>query len=145
MRDALKAEICMFNVESLSELRLLDEVAREMGVRAPVALRVNPDVDPETHPYIATGLKTSKFGIPIAQALDAYREAAGLEGLGVVRRAVHHGSPRPQARRRRGRVGGGAAAREAGDCRAKDREPAPAEEGNLLSVMSAGAYGFVMS
>ena len=92
MRDALKAEICMFNVESLSELRLLDEVAREMGVRAPVALRVNPDVDPETHPYIATGLKTSKFGIPIAQALDAYREAAGLEGVEVVGADMHIGS-----------------------------------------------------
>src|SRR5213080_1455254 len=78
MRDALKAEILMFNVESRSELRVLDEVAREMGVRAPVALRVNPDVDPQTHPYIATGLKTSKFGIPYDEALEAYEEAAKL-------------------------------------------------------------------
>ena len=92
MREALKAEILMFNVESLSELRALDEVAREMGVRAPVALRVNPDVDPQTHPYIATGLKTSKFGIPIAQALEAYREAASLEGLEVVGADMHIGS-----------------------------------------------------
>ncbi len=92
MREALKAEILMFNVESLGELRALDEVAREMGVRAPVALRVNPDVDPQTHPYIATGLKTSKFGIPIAQALEAYREAASLEGLEVVGADMHIGS-----------------------------------------------------
>ena len=92
MRDALKAEILMFNVESLSELRALDEVAREIGVRAPVALRVNPDVDPQTHPYIATGLKTSKFGIPIAQALDAYRGAASLKGVQVVGADMHIGS-----------------------------------------------------
>jgi diaminopimelate decarboxylase len=92
LRDALKAEILMFNVESLSELRTLDEVAREMGVRAPVALRVNPDVDPETHPYIATGLKTSKFGIPFAQALEAYAEATSLKGLEVVGADMHIGS-----------------------------------------------------
>ena len=92
MREALKAEILMFNVESLGELRALDEVAREMGVRAPVALRVNPDVDPQTHPYIATGLKTSKFGIPIAQALEAYEEAASLEGVEVMGADMHIGS-----------------------------------------------------
>src|SRR5213080_2274935 len=92
MRDALKAEILMFNVESRSELRVLDEVAREMGVRAPVALRVNPDVDPQTHPYIATGLKTSKFGIPYDEALEAYEEAAKLAGLEVVGADMHIGS-----------------------------------------------------
>jgi len=92
MRDALEAEIFMFNVESLSELRTLDEVARELGVRAPVALRVNPDVDPQTHPYIATGLKTSKFGIPFAQALEAYEEAASLKGVEVVGADMHIGS-----------------------------------------------------
>jgi diaminopimelate decarboxylase len=92
MREALKAEISMFNVESASELRALDEVAREMGVRAPVALRVNPDVDPQTHPYIATGLKTAKFGIPFAQALDVYGEAARLPGLDVVGVQMHIGS-----------------------------------------------------
>src|SRR5256885_13283774 len=77
---------------SLSELRTLDEVAREMGVRAPVALRVNPDVDPQTHPYIATGLKTSKFGIPFAQALEAYADAASLKGVEVVGADIHIGS-----------------------------------------------------
>src|SRR5881396_1884303 len=92
MRDALKADILMFNVESLSELRTLDEVARELGVRAPVALRVNPDVDPQTHPYIATGLKTSKFGIPYHEALEAYEEAATLKGLAVVGADMHIGS-----------------------------------------------------
>ncbi|MEK7700472.1 MAG: diaminopimelate decarboxylase [candidate division NC10 bacterium] len=92
MRDALKAEILMFSVESLSELRTLDEVAREIGVRAPVALRVNPDVDPQTHPYISTGLRTSKFGIPYAAALEAYEEAAKLPGLEIVGAQMHIGS-----------------------------------------------------
>ena len=62
MRAALEVGILLFNVESLSELRALDAVARELGVKAPVALRVNPDVNPQTHAYIATGLRTSKFG-----------------------------------------------------------------------------------
>ena len=92
MRDALKADILMFNVESLSELRVLDEVAREMGTRAPVALRVNPDVDPHTHKYISTGLKTSKFGIPYTQALAAYAQAAKLPGLHVIGAQMHIGS-----------------------------------------------------
>ena len=92
MREALKADILMFNVESLGELRVLDEVAREMGARAPVALRVNPDVDPLTHKYVATGLKTSKFGIPYTQALAAYEEAARRPGLEVVGAQMHIGS-----------------------------------------------------
>jgi diaminopimelate decarboxylase len=92
MRDALKADILMFNVESRSELKVLDEVAREMGVRAPIALRVNPDVDPQTHPYIATGLKTSKFGVPYDEALAAYEDAATMRGLEVVGADMHIGS-----------------------------------------------------
>ena len=92
MREALKAEILMFNVESVSELRALDEVARSLGVRAPVSLRVNPDVDPETHPYIATGLRTSKFGIPIAEAPAVYEQALGLAGIEVVGAQMHIGS-----------------------------------------------------
>ena len=92
MRDALKAEILLFNVESMSELRALDEVARELGTRAPVALRVNPDVDPQTHKYIATGLKSAKFGIPHTQALAAYEEAARLRGIQVVGTDMHIGS-----------------------------------------------------
>jgi diaminopimelate decarboxylase len=92
MREALKADILMFNVESRSELRVLDEVAREMGVRAPVAIRVNPDVDPQTHPYIATGLKTSKFGVPYDEALLAYEEAAKMPGLEIIGADMHIGS-----------------------------------------------------
>jgi diaminopimelate decarboxylase len=92
MREALKADILMFNVESRSELKVLDEVAREMGVRAPVAIRVNPDVDPQTHPYIATGLKTSKFGVPYDEALEAYEEAAKMAGLEVIGADMHIGS-----------------------------------------------------
>src|SRR5262249_10883164 len=92
MREALKADILMFNVESRSELKGLDEVAREMGVRAPVAIRVNPDVDPQTNPYIATGLKTSKFGVPHDEALVAYEEAAKMAGLEVIGADMHIGS-----------------------------------------------------
>ena len=92
MREALKAEILMFNVESESELDTLDHVAREMGVRAPVALRVNPDVDPHTHKYISTGLKTSKFGIPYEHAQAVYERAAKLPGLRVVGAQMHIGS-----------------------------------------------------
>jgi diaminopimelate decarboxylase len=92
MRAALEVGILLFNVESLSELRALDAVARELGVKAPVALRVNPDVNPQTHAYIATGLRSSKFGIPYAQALEAYQEAAGLKGVEVVGADMHIGS-----------------------------------------------------
>ena len=92
MRDALKAEICMFNVESESELDTLGQVARAMGVRAPVALRVNPDVDPHTHKYISTGLRTSKFGIPYERALAVYERAATMPGIEVVGAQMHIGS-----------------------------------------------------
>jgi diaminopimelate decarboxylase len=92
MQEALKAEILMFNVESASELAALDEVARSMGVRAPVALRVNPDVDPQTHPYISTGIRTAKFGIPIADAPRVYAEARRMAGLSVVGVQMHIGS-----------------------------------------------------
>src|SRR5881628_91534 len=91
-RSATGARTPSSRATSLSELRTLDEGARELGVRAPVALRVNPDVDPQTHPYIATGLKTSKFGIPFAQALEAYEEAASLKGVEVVGADMHIGS-----------------------------------------------------
>ncbi len=92
MRDALKADILMFNVESAAELALLDRVAQELGVRAPVALRVNPDVDPQTHPYISTGLRSSKFGFPIAHALSEYHNAHRLAGIEVVGVHMHIGS-----------------------------------------------------
>ena len=92
MREALKADILMFSVESGPELRVLDQVAQEMGVCAPIALRINPDVDPQTHKYIATGLKTSKFGIPVADALTEYEEAARMVGLQVLGVQMHIGS-----------------------------------------------------
>lgn len=92
IQEALKAGILMFNVESRSELRAIGDVAHGLGTRAPVSLRVNPDVDPQTHPYISTGLRTAKFGVPFAEALDAYQEAARLPGLDVVGIQMHIGS-----------------------------------------------------
>src|SRR5215510_14686058 len=72
---ALRAGILMFNVESPAELDAINSVAAELGTTARVALRVNPDVDPQTHPYISTGLKKSKFGIHIQRSLEDYRRA----------------------------------------------------------------------
>jgi len=92
MKQALLAGVRCFNVESLGELDRLDEVARGLGRRAPVSLRVNPDVDAGTHPYISTGLKGNKFGIAHDQALAAYRHAASLPGLQVVGIDCHIGS-----------------------------------------------------
>jgi diaminopimelate decarboxylase len=92
MTEALKADILMFNVESAAELALLDRVAQELGTRAPVAFRVNPDVDPQTHPYISTGLRSAKFGIPIAQAPDEYENARRRAGIEVVGVHMHIGS-----------------------------------------------------
>ena len=77
MRHALDAGIRCFNVESEPELLRLDRVAGEMGMTAPVSLRVNPDVDAGTHPYISTGLRDNKFGIDVTTALDSYRRARG--------------------------------------------------------------------
>jgi len=89
---ALRAQIRMFNVESRAELRRIDARAGELGVRAPVAFRVNPDVDPRTHPYISTGLRTSKFGIPIEEAMDAYAEAKTLPNVHIIGVDCHIGS-----------------------------------------------------
>lgn len=92
MAQALQAGVRCFNVESVSELDTLDAVARAHGVRAPVSLRVNPDVDAGTHPYISTGLKGNKFGVAHDEALAAYRHAASLKGLQVVGIDCHIGS-----------------------------------------------------
>ena len=92
MRQALSAGVRCFNVESTAELRVLDEESRALGRRAPVSLRVNPDVDAGTHPYISTGLKGNKFGIAHEEALAAYRLAASLPGLQVVGIDCHIGS-----------------------------------------------------
>jgi diaminopimelate decarboxylase len=92
MVEALKADILMFNVESSQELGLLNQVAGAMGTVARVALRVNPDVDPKTHPYISTGLKKSKFGIDISLALKEYQLAQTLPHIAVVGVHAHIGS-----------------------------------------------------
>jgi diaminopimelate decarboxylase len=92
MRRALEVGVHCFNVESTDELERLQEVAAELGVRAPVSLRVNPDVDAGTHPYISTGLKENKFGIDIAAAEDVYVRAAQLPNLEVVGVDCHIGS-----------------------------------------------------
>jgi diaminopimelate decarboxylase len=92
MRAALAAGILCFNVESENELTRLDRIAAELGKIAPVSLRVNPDVDAKTHPYIATGLKENKFGIPFASALSLYRVAAAMKHLRVIGIDCHIGS-----------------------------------------------------
>jgi len=92
MRAALAAGIKCFNVESVAELHRLSDVASELGQTAPVSLRINPDVDAQTHPYISTGLKENKFGIAIDTALAAYQTAASLPGLRVVGLDCHIGS-----------------------------------------------------
>jgi diaminopimelate decarboxylase len=92
MRTALLVGIECFNVESEAELDVLDAVAREVGVLAPVSLRVNPNVDAQTHPYISTGLKGNKFGIAHERAVEVYQRAAGLKGLKVVGIDCHIGS-----------------------------------------------------
>ena len=83
MKLALSHDILCFNVESIPELHRLNDVAAGMGKRARVSLRVNPDVDPKTHPYISTGLKENKFGIAFEDALDTYLVAAGLPYIDV--------------------------------------------------------------
>jgi diaminopimelate decarboxylase len=92
IRFALRSKILMFNVESEDELRGIDRVAGKMKKRAPVALRINPDIDPETHPYIATGLRRHKFGIPIEEALEYYRLASKLKNINVIGIHKHIGS-----------------------------------------------------
>jgi diaminopimelate decarboxylase len=92
MRRALEAGVKCFNVESVAELHTLSAVAQSIGRRAPVSLRINPDVDARTHPYISTGLKGNKFGIAHGEALAAYRIAARLPGLAIVGIDCHIGS-----------------------------------------------------
>ncbi|EKG34212.1 diaminopimelate decarboxylase [Pseudomonas avellanae] len=92
MRRALEVGVHCFNVESTDELERLQEVAAELNVRAPISLRVNPDVDAGTHPYISTGLKENKFGIAIAAAEDVYIRASQLPNLEVIGVDCHIGS-----------------------------------------------------
>ncbi len=90
--EALKAGILLFNAESEQELLMIDAVARARKKKAPISLRVNPDVDPKTHKYIATGLRDSKFGIPRVRAREAYRLAKSLPNLDVIGLDCHIGS-----------------------------------------------------
>ncbi|MCP4447492.1 MAG: diaminopimelate decarboxylase [Myxococcales bacterium] len=92
MRMALEAGILVFNVESRAELELLGKVAGEMGKRAPVSLRINPNVDAKTHPYISTGLQRNKFGIPWGAAKETYRRAAEISSIEVHGMDCHIGS-----------------------------------------------------
>jgi diaminopimelate decarboxylase len=92
IRYALKNKILMFNVESESELREIDRIAGELKVKAPIALRINPDIDPQTHPYISTGLKEHKFGIPIEDAIEYYEFAESLKNIEVIGIHKHIGS-----------------------------------------------------
>ncbi len=92
MQLALSHDILCFNVESLPELQRLNEVAGQVGKQAPVSLRVNPNVDPKTHPYISTGLKENKFGVAFEEALAIYRTATGLPHIRVTGIDCHIGS-----------------------------------------------------
>ena len=92
MKQALDASIFCFNVESTAELERLNEVAGQCGKKAPVSLRVNPNVDPKTHPYISTGLKEAKFGVAYEDALTLYRRAAALPNIEAVGIDCHIGS-----------------------------------------------------
>lgn len=92
IREALEARILMFNVESLAELERIDQVAGEMGTKACVSFRINPDVDPQTHPYISTGMQKNKFGLDIDLSMQAYKRAAELEHVEPVGMDCHIGS-----------------------------------------------------
>lgn len=89
---ALRENILMFNIESIQELELIAQRAARMGVKARISLRVNPDIDPNTHPYISTGMKKNKFGISIDSAVKAYQQAQSLENIEVIGVDCHIGS-----------------------------------------------------
>jgi diaminopimelate decarboxylase len=92
MEYAIRSGILMFNLESGQEMRLLNETANRLGEKAAIAVRVNPDVDPKTHPYISTGLKENKFGIDINRSIEEYSSASGLSNLSVMGVSCHIGS-----------------------------------------------------
>jgi len=92
IREALEAGILMFNVESVAELHKINEVAGSMGKIAKISFRINPDVDPQTHPYISTGMKKNKFGLDIDHSLEAYQLAAGMANIEPVGMDCHIGS-----------------------------------------------------
>ena len=89
---ALQTDILMFNIESTQELKVIDSVAGKLGNRARISFRINPDIDPKTHPYISTGLKKNKFGINIKKSLEEYRHAKRLKHIDIVGVDCHIGS-----------------------------------------------------
>jgi diaminopimelate decarboxylase len=92
IKYALNSDILMLNIESPQELQLIDSIAENIGRKARIALRVNPDIDPKTHPYISTGLKENKFGINIKDALNEYKKASEKKYIEVIGVACHIGS-----------------------------------------------------
>ncbi len=92
IKAAIEANILFFNVESQEELEVINDVAKGLGKKARIAMRVNPDIDPKTHPYISTGLKKSKFGIEIGKAPEVYKRASKMDGIEVVGIDAHIGS-----------------------------------------------------
>lgn len=98
IEQALKAGILMFNVESEPELEAINRVAGTLGKKAPISLRVNPNIDPKTHPYISTGMKKSKFGIDVKKALEIYKKAKALPNLKILGLDCHIGSQLTQVR-----------------------------------------------
>jgi len=92
IKYALDSGILMLNIESESELEVINKVAGEMGIKAPISFRINPDVDPKTHPYISTGLKKNKFGIPHEKAIDVYKKALSMKNIDVIGIDAHIGS-----------------------------------------------------
>ena len=92
IREALEADILMFNVESMAELERINEVAGQMGKVARISFRINPDVDPKTHPYISTGMKKNKFGLDVAHSLEAYKLAMSLPNIDPIGMDCHIGS-----------------------------------------------------
>ncbi len=92
IEEAIKAEILFFNIESIDELHAINRVAISLNKKAPIAIRVNPDIDPKTHPYISTGFKKSKFGIEIGNSINVYREASKMQGINIIAIDAHIGS-----------------------------------------------------
>lgn len=92
IKSALEADILMFNVESMAELELINKTAGQLGKKARISFRINPDIDPKTHPYISTSLAKSKFGISIVNAIDAYSVASEADHIEIVGIQVHLGS-----------------------------------------------------
>lgn len=92
IKEAIDAGILFFNIESIDELHAINKVATGMSKKAPIAIRVNPDIDPKTHPYISTGFMKSKFGIEIGNSINVYREASKMRGINIIAIDAHIGS-----------------------------------------------------